>query len=90
MTIITKKILPEYFEAIESGKKKFELRLNDFDIAEGDTIRLEEWEGYGENRKPTGRVIEKNATYIKKVDLDSWIKEQPEIIKKGLYVIQFD
>jgi hypothetical protein len=89
MAIITKKILPEYFEAILSGKKKFELRLSDFDISEGDILRLEEWEG-GENRKQTGRVIEKKATYIKKIDLDSWIKTQPEIVEKGFYVIQFD
>jgi len=42
MTTIKKKIWPEYFEAVESNKKKFELRLNDFEINEGDTLVLEE------------------------------------------------
>ena len=56
MASIHKKIIPEYFEAIISGKKKFELRLGDFDVVEGDTLVLEEWDsaagGY------TGRKIE--------------------------------
>jgi len=30
MAIIKKKIWPEYFDAVVSGKKKYELRLNDF------------------------------------------------------------
>jgi len=36
--IIKKKIWPEFFELIKSGKKKFELRVVDFDIKEGDTF----------------------------------------------------
>ena len=36
--IIKKKIWPEFFELIKSGKKKFELRVADFDIKEGDTF----------------------------------------------------
>jgi len=42
MAEIHKKILPEYFEAIYSGKKNYELRLNDFEINEGDVLILEE------------------------------------------------
>ena len=38
MAIITKKISPEYFELIKSGKKKFELRLAEFDAKEGDLL----------------------------------------------------
>ena len=37
---IHKKIWPEYFEAVLSGKKKYELRLDDFEIKEGDTLVL--------------------------------------------------
>ncbi len=44
MAIINKKIWPEYFDAITSGKKKYELRLNDFEVNEGDTLVLEEWD----------------------------------------------
>ena len=44
MVLIKKKIWPEYFEAVASGKKKFELRLNDFEVNEGDRLILEEWD----------------------------------------------
>lgn len=90
MNIITKKIVPEWFEAILAGKKDYELRLADFDIEDGDTLRLEEWQGVGEERKATGRLIEKKVTHVRKVDLDNWIKQQPELIQKGFYVIRFE
>lgn len=32
MAVIKKKCWPEYFEAVVSGKKKYELRLNDFEV----------------------------------------------------------
>jgi len=90
MKTITKKIDTEWFEMILSGKKKFELRLADFDFEEGDTLRLEEWIGVGEDKKPTGRFIEKIATYVRKPDLKKWIEDQPELLEKSFYVIQFD
>ncbi len=90
MKTITKKIDTEWFEAIASGQKKYELRLADFDVEEGDTLRLEEWTGKGEERKFTGRVIEKKLTYVRKVALDEWIKNQPELLEKGMYVLQFE
>jgi len=90
MKTITKKIDTQWFDLIESGKKKYELRLADFDIEEGDILRLEEWVGVGAERKPTGRYIERKATYLRKVDLKNWIEIQPEIVEKGFYVIQFD
>lgn len=88
--VVTKKIDTEWFEMISSGKKKFELRLADFDIKEGDTLRLEEWTGEKENREPTGRTIEKVVTYVRKPDLQEWIKQQPELLEKSFFVIQFD
>lgn len=42
--IIRKKIWPEFFEAVKSGKKRFEVRLADFKIKEGDKLVLEEWD----------------------------------------------
>jgi len=57
MATIKKKILPEYFELVKSGKKKFELRLVDFDIKEGDILVLEEWNP--KTKKYTGRKIKK-------------------------------
>lgn len=90
MQTITKKIDTEWFEAIQAGVKNYELRLADFEVQEGDLLRLEEWVGTGDNRHPTGRVIEKILTHVRKVDLDSWIQKQPELIEKGFYVLQFD
>jgi len=90
MKTVIKKIDKEWLDEILSGKKKFELRLADFDIEKGDTLRLEEWEGSGENRKPTGRFTEKKVTYLRKVDLKEWLEKQPELIDRGLYVLQFN
>ena len=55
---IEKKILPEYFELVLSGKKKYDFRLADFDINEGDTLILKEWDKGSQSF--TGREIEKN------------------------------
>jgi len=87
MAIIKKKIHPEYFEMVKSGKKKFELRLADFDIKEGDTLILEEWDP--ETKEYTGRKLEKKASYILKFDLDKF-GQKKEVEEKGLYVIQLE
>ncbi|MEN9647690.1 MAG: hypothetical protein RLY57_494 [Candidatus Parcubacteria bacterium] len=89
MKTVTKKILPEWFETVKSGQKRYELRLADFEIQDGDTLRLEEWVGEGEHRKFTGRFIEKKIDYVRKVDMKDWLLKQPEINEKGMYVLQF-
>ena len=86
MAIIKKKIWPRYFELITSGKKRFELRLNDFDIKEGDILILEEWDP--ETEQYTGRKMEKTIDYVLKFNLDDFGQEK-EIKEKGLLVIQF-
>ena len=88
MTIIKKKIWPKYFEAVLSGEKKYELRLNDFEINEGDTIILEEWNP--ESKEYTGRKTEKKVTYVGKFKLDElfWPKEQIE--EKGIQIISLE
>lgn len=87
MAIIKKKILPEYFNLVFSGKKKFELRVADFEIEEGDTLVLEEYNP--ETKQYTGRKIEKKAGYILRFKLNDFGQE--ELIKeKGLMVIQID
>jgi hypothetical protein len=93
MKTVTKKIYKQWFDRIASGEKKYELRLADFDLEKGDILRLEEWEGEEwkkEDRKPTGRFLEKKITYLRKVDLQKWIENQPELVEKGFYVIQFE
>ena len=87
MAIIEKKIWPEYFELVSSGKKKFELRLADFNVKEGDILLLEEW--YPKTKEYTGRKIEKRVSFILKFNLNDFGQE--EVIKeKGLVVIQID
>ena len=85
MAIIKKKVWPEIFEKVLSGKKKFELRLADFEIKEGDTLILEEYDP--QLKKYTGRTIEKKVSYVFKFNLDDF-GQKKEIEEKGLYVIQ--
>jgi ASC-1-like (ASCH) protein len=87
MAIIRKKVWPEYFNLIESGKKKFELRLDDFEILEGDTLILEEWDPKEE--KYTGRKIERKAGYILKFKLNDFGQENL-IKEKGMKIISLD
>lgn len=87
IAIIKKKIWPEYFEAVVSGKKKFELRLADFDIKEGDTLLLEEWNPA--TKQYTGRIIEKKVSYVLKFKLNDFGQE--EMIKeKGMQIISLE
>lgn len=54
------KILPEYYDAVHTGLKQFEIRFNDRDFHVGDFIILREWNG----EKYTGRAIRCLVTYI--------------------------
>ena len=85
--IIRKKAWSKIFEDVLSGKKRFDLRLADFDIKEGDTLILEEWSP--ETKKYTGRKLEKKAGYILKFDLDKF-GQKKQVEEKGLYVIQLE
>ncbi len=40
MADIEKKIWPEYFDAVRSGEKNFEIRLADFECKPGDRLIL--------------------------------------------------
>lgn len=85
---IEKKILPEYFDAIKSGKKKFELRLADWKCKEGDVLVLREWDN--KKNKYTGRTIEKNVTYVLKFKNDKLFWPKEEIDKYGLQIISIE
>lgn len=85
--IIRKKTWPKIFEDVLSCKKKFDLRLADFDIKEGDFLILEEWNP--ETKEYTGRKLEKKVGYILKFDLDKF-GQKKEVEEKGLYVIQLE
>ena len=85
MAVIKKKIWPEFFELVKSGKKNFELRVADFSIKEDDILILEEWDP--KTKKYTGRKLEKSAKYFLKFNLDDFGQKE-EIEKRGIYVIQ--
>lgn len=89
--VVIKKVIPEYFQDIVDGKKKYELRLNDFDIDVGDTLVLEEWTSADpKNRQATGRKLEKIVSYLRKFKLqDLWWSEQ-DLKEKGIQLISFN
>lgn len=86
MAVIKKKIRADYFSDILSGKKKFELRLNDFEIKEGDILLIQEHDGA---HKLTGREIEKKVTYVHKFKLDELYWSPDDIANEGLQIISF-
>ena len=65
MNRIRKKIIKGYYEDLLSGKKKFDLRLNNFTIKEGDMLELVEVD---ENRQLTGRKLQKKVTYVRSLN----------------------
>jgi len=83
---ISKKTYSDYFEEILSGKKKFDLRLNELNIKEGDVLELIEIDE--KTKKPTGRKLEKKIQYVLKTkNLDWWSEE--EVKKRGYIVMGF-
>jgi len=92
MAVVRKKIHPKYFDLVATGKKKFEFRIADFDIKEGDMLVLEEWDP--ERRTHTGRSLIKKVGYLKKFtieDLKNEFGQSPELLEEfGFYVIQFE
>ena len=86
--VIKKKIWPEYFDEVQSGKKKYDLRLNDFEVNEGDVLVLEEWNP--KTNEYTGRSVSKKIAYIGRFKLNSlsWPKEEVE--DKGLQIFSLE
>ena len=60
MKIHELKILPEYFDAVRCGDKRFELRENDRNFQRGDILRLKEWTG----KYFTGEQIDVLVRYV--------------------------
>lgn len=68
------KILPEYFEAVISGEKSFEIRKNDRPFHKGDLIALNEYNG----QNWTGNSC---LVYI------DYILDNPDYVKKDMVVM---
>lgn len=56
------KIWPEYFEAVRSGSKTFEIRKNDRGFQPGDMVTLREYNPNTEEY--TGRYVQRHLGYI--------------------------
>lgn len=83
--IIKKKIWPNFYKLVKSGKKNCELRVADFKVKKGDVLLLEEYDP--EKKKYTGRKIKKKVKYIFKFKMNDFGQEK--IIKRhGIYVIE--
>jgi len=88
MATINKKVWPAYFEAILFGKKKYELRLNDFEVNEGDILILEEWDP--KTKEYTGRKVERKVTYVGKFMIDKLFWSEAEIKEKGIQILSLE
>ena len=60
----TLKILPEYHRALLEGRKTFEVRKNDRDFREGDTLMLEQYDS--ELARTFGAPLWLKVTYVLK------------------------
>lgn len=63
--IIRRKIWPEFFAAVDSGEKPFEVRNDDrldesFEV--GDTLKLEEWDP--STKQYTGKILRREISYV--------------------------
>ena len=86
MATIRKKTWPDLFEAVRQGRKRFDLRLNDFEIGEGDRLILEEWDP--KSGKYTGRSLEAIAGHVMEFDPKKpvfW--SRGEVEEKGIVII---
>ena len=64
MKRIEKRLWPEGFQRVLDGVKTYELRLDDFEIAEGDILVLREWNL--ETKGYTGRILERTVGHVGK------------------------
>ena len=85
MSIIKKRTWPEYFDLILSEKKKYDMRIDDFEVKEGDTLVLEEWDPA--TRQYTGRKLEKEVGYVGKWKFGDAFFPEKEVREKGIQII---
>jgi ASC-1-like (ASCH) protein len=86
MARIEKKVWPEYFSAVLSGKKNFEVRLADWSCKPGDTLVLREFDpkkGY------TGRSVEKEVNFVFNTKEMTKFFPKEDIEKFGFMVLGF-
>ncbi|HEV8289433.1 MAG TPA: DUF3850 domain-containing protein [Candidatus Norongarragalinales archaeon] len=88
MMLIRKKVWTDNFDVMQSGKRKFTIRLGDFVCRPGDTLVLEEWDP--KTKKFTGRTMEKKvADVVSTKKMPSYWPAE-EIEKYGYQFILFE
>jgi len=89
MATINKKCWPEFYEKFCSGERKFELRLADFELKDGDVLAMEEYDP--EAKKYTGR---KTSFLCKKVEHSAKDPLQfykvEDVRKHGFWIIELE
>lgn len=82
---IVKKVKEKYFKAILDGRKRFEVRLADFECAPGDTLVLREQKGATEDL--SGRELNCEVLYkFNTKEIEHYYKKE-EIEKYGLVIL---
>ena len=81
---VFKKVQSEYFNAIIEGRKRFEVRLADFDCKPGDTLVLQE---QGESGGLTGREVSCEVMYQFNTKEMERFHTREEIDEHGFYVL---
>lgn len=64
MRLIEKKVWPDYFESLLAGEKKFEVRIDDFEVEVGDVLRLREYSPGQKKGGYTSRELFKKVAFI--------------------------
>jgi hypothetical protein len=67
-TVHDLKTWPEYYDAVEDGRKTFELRKNDRNFRVGDVLHLQRYDL--ENQTYTGAHLYRSVTYL--IEGESW------------------
>ena len=82
---IEKKVKHKYFQDVIDGKKRFEVRLADFDASPGDTLVLKEQDE--ETNELTGREIECEILYdLNTKEVEKFYSKE-DIEKHGLFIL---
>lgn len=85
--VIRRKSWPEFFQPIKDGTKKFDIRLNESEIHEGDILVLREFRP--DTQQYTGRTITKKITYISNTkEIKLWTIG--EMNEKGLLILSLE
>jgi len=86
MAEIQKKVWKEYFEPLVSGAKQVDLCLAIFDVHEGDTLVIREWDK--DKKTYTGRYAETIVTEVYKNKEDDSFRSQQCIDQFGFQMIK--